>query len=190
MKRTSLHRVLQTPLFGTTVVHPSARVDGSQFPEDEFPVRCPKCAYELRGLPEPRCPECGEPFDRGRLLVVQYATRPTNRPITSRDQKMLLWLAVFALITMVVSYVLPPVILGTASTTTRPGVPANRNLASAVDRLAWLSTITSAVQITAFLALIATVLWIVYKFRRDAARRQRVVQAIRQSAAQEMADDK
>jgi len=25
--------------------------------------RCRKCGYALRGLPEPRCPECGTPFD-------------------------------------------------------------------------------------------------------------------------------
>ena len=25
---------------------------------------CPKCGYDLRGLPEPRCPECGTPFER------------------------------------------------------------------------------------------------------------------------------
>ena len=25
-------------------------------------VRCRNCGYLLRGLPEPRCPECGEPF--------------------------------------------------------------------------------------------------------------------------------
>lgn len=24
---------------------------------------CGKCGYDLRGLPEPRCPECGTPFD-------------------------------------------------------------------------------------------------------------------------------
>ncbi len=24
--------------------------------------QCAKCGYDLRGLPEPRCPECGEPF--------------------------------------------------------------------------------------------------------------------------------
>jgi len=24
--------------------------------------RCEKCNYDLRGLPEPRCPECGTPF--------------------------------------------------------------------------------------------------------------------------------
>jgi len=29
---------------------------------------CPHCGYNLRGLPEDRCPECGRPFDRARLL--------------------------------------------------------------------------------------------------------------------------
>ena len=29
--------------------------------------RCRKCGYPLRGLPEPRCPECGTPFDRALL---------------------------------------------------------------------------------------------------------------------------
>jgi uncharacterized paraquat-inducible protein A len=28
------------------------------------PGRCERCGYLLRGLPEPRCPECGTPFDR------------------------------------------------------------------------------------------------------------------------------
>lgn len=28
-----------------------------------IPGRCRVCDYDLRGLPEPRCPECGTPFD-------------------------------------------------------------------------------------------------------------------------------
>lgn len=28
------------------------------------PSHCRTCGYDLRGLPEPRCPECGEPFDQ------------------------------------------------------------------------------------------------------------------------------
>ncbi len=30
-------------------------------------ARCPRCAYPLHGLPEPRCPECGTPFDPALL---------------------------------------------------------------------------------------------------------------------------
>lgn len=31
-------------------------------------LRCPRCEYILTGLPERRCPECGEPFDPDALL--------------------------------------------------------------------------------------------------------------------------
>ncbi len=68
-----LHALLSRPLFGTKVIPRDARVDPAEFPEDEFPVYCPKCHYLLRGLPDGRCPECGDPFDRGRLLITQYA---------------------------------------------------------------------------------------------------------------------
>ncbi len=56
------------------------RIDPAEFPEDVLPVWCMQCGYELRALPEPRCPECGTPFDRGELLVEQYARmrRPQN----------------------------------------------------------------------------------------------------------------
>lgn len=36
------------------------------FSED---VPCPHCSYNLRGLVEPRCPECGRVFDQGVLLA-------------------------------------------------------------------------------------------------------------------------
>ncbi len=58
---------------------PGERVDPTSFPEDEFPIFCMICDYELRGLPEPRCPECGTPFDRGRLLVRSYVERDGMR---------------------------------------------------------------------------------------------------------------
>jgi DNA-directed RNA polymerase subunit RPC12/RpoP len=38
------------------------------------PTHCLNCGYDLRGLPEPRCPECGEPFTR------IGATRPWTCP--------------------------------------------------------------------------------------------------------------
>lgn len=65
-------RLFNRPLFGTRVIPAHARVPAAEFPEDDFPVFCPRCHYLLRGLPDSRCPECGEPFDRGRLLVDQY----------------------------------------------------------------------------------------------------------------------
>ncbi len=35
--------------------------------------RCPQCDYDLRGLPEPRCPECGKFFSASD--VAAYAER-------------------------------------------------------------------------------------------------------------------
>jgi hypothetical protein len=33
-----------------------------RFPKRDESV-CQRCGYSLRGLPQPRCPECGEPFE-------------------------------------------------------------------------------------------------------------------------------
>jgi hypothetical protein len=51
---------------------PNARVDPALFPEADYLVYCMRCGYDLRGLPNEQCPECGERFERGRLLVEQY----------------------------------------------------------------------------------------------------------------------
>lgn len=68
------------------VIPPETRVDPSLFPEEEFPVFCPKCNYLLRGLPDGRCPECGREFERSRLLVDQYVREPGRRshPVASK----------------------------------------------------------------------------------------------------------
>ena len=66
-----IRRILYYPLWGH-VVPRDAKVDPKRFPEDEFPVWCPKCRYLLRGISDGRCPECGSPFEMGRLLVRQY----------------------------------------------------------------------------------------------------------------------
>ena len=67
-----ISRIFRKPLFGTRVIPHDARVDPAAFPEDDYPIWCPKCGYVLKGLPQDRCPECGQEFDRGRLLVWQY----------------------------------------------------------------------------------------------------------------------
>ncbi len=45
-------------------------------------MHCPYCRYNLTGLRDDRCPECGKPFDRA-LLLAQLAGAPAPIPIWS-----------------------------------------------------------------------------------------------------------
>jgi hypothetical protein len=83
-------------------------VDADRFPEDEFPVYCPKCDYLLRGLRDERCPECGTPFDRGRLLVQQYVHEWNRRALKKMgEDKWLRRFLVFAAVAVVITFVVP-----------------------------------------------------------------------------------
>ena len=42
--------------------------DGPDWSSSSSDVRCPLCDYNLRGLTEPRCPECGYAFEWGEVL--------------------------------------------------------------------------------------------------------------------------
>ncbi len=45
-------------------VERAGRLIAAHFGPPKNPAHCANCGYDLRGLPEPRCPECGRPFRR------------------------------------------------------------------------------------------------------------------------------
>lgn len=96
-------RALDRALFGTTVIPATARVDPAKFPADEFPVHCPKCDYLLRGLTDERCPECGKPFDRGRLLVVQYLGDEARSSARLPEYRLMVWCSLAAGVSIALS---------------------------------------------------------------------------------------
>ncbi len=84
------------------VIPPEARVNPDEFPQEEYPVYCPDCDYLLRGLPDNhRCPECGRSFERGRLLVEQYAMEGGKRH-WRRINKYAKWTLVIAIILQII----------------------------------------------------------------------------------------
>lgn len=45
-----------------------------------FAPHCPSCGYDLRGLPDSRCPECGQPFTHDALLMAELARARVEPP--------------------------------------------------------------------------------------------------------------
>lgn len=74
----SFKEFIDRPIFGSKDVPTDASVDPTLFPEKEYPVYCPKCTYRLSGLHEQRCPECGTPYNLGKLIVHQYCLFPES----------------------------------------------------------------------------------------------------------------
>lgn len=111
----NLKRLLRCRLAYGRLITPEMRVDPTRFSEEEYPVYCVKCGYELRALTEPRCPECGTPFDRGRLLVERYVLE--RQPRSNRWYRLSVWLGrlawiVFALCVGIWAALVGPHLLG------------------------------------------------------------------------------
>jgi hypothetical protein len=62
-----LHAIPAMPVF------PTPAPDWSSFQAE---IHCPLCEYNLRGLTEPRCPECGFAFDWNELLNSELHRHP------------------------------------------------------------------------------------------------------------------
>jgi hypothetical protein len=61
--------------------HPAAVSD----PLNNFrPKHCPACDYDLTGLPEPRCPECGFACASGDVLIHGWHEKRYRRPLWLR----------------------------------------------------------------------------------------------------------
>ena len=180
-----IRNLLDHPMFGTVTIPPGACVDPSRFPEDAFPIHCPECGYALQHLPEPRCPECGQPFDRGRLLVLQYAERPTKMRVTDRQQRRLLLLAVTAILVFVLNYGGLYLLSLQFHSTNNPVWRSMVGVQTALDRMLLYTRVMIVVQFLALVALVWAVLRVSLEFRRKAAQRREVIAAIEAANGQQ-----
>ncbi len=50
------------------------------------PVRCPRCSYDMTGLHEARCPECGSAYTLDELLAAQQGEQLRDIPAAGRAE--------------------------------------------------------------------------------------------------------
>jgi len=167
---------LGRPLFGTRVIPRDARVDPALFPDDEFPIFCRACEYDLRGLPDGPCPECGTPFERGRELVLSYVYYPLGRMWWHTGSGR--WLIRF----VVLGIIAIGLELGSSAPywfllwrSGRTGAPPPRH---GTEIAIGVKMAVYALEIVAFAAVLCCLLAIYRDFRRIAAKRRRIIAAI------------
>lgn len=161
-----------------------ARVDPALFAEDEFPVYCPKCDYLLRGLPDGRCPECGTDFDKGRLLVEQYVTRPLGwHRRTNRSRRVLLLgvAAGFALIG--INAYVAPLVLQFSLRRVLASASGLRAVSSYIEGMGIGMRVVYGLQALVLAGLLGLVAVNVRAYWRGRVKRRRVAEAIQIAAA-------
>lgn len=173
----AMQKGIHRPLFGTSVMPTDARVDPAAFPEEEFPLNCPNCRYLLRGLPEERCPECGEPFDRGRLLVLHYVVWRTQRQ--RRYRNTILALSIAALLLIAVQQA-GAAWFGReiADLSARPAVLTAGRVATLNQQRVLFSQVMLAVQSIVALVTIGVLTAVVVRYRRMSDRRRQVIAGV------------
>lgn len=170
----SVVRVLRRPLFGTQVISPDARVDAAQFPEDEFPIYCTKCEYLLRGLPDGRCPECGEEFERGKLLVLEYVRW---RVLGQRRYNQTLgWLSAIAIAVFLAAIAVHAFFAWRVSSLTN--TPQIGALPPLVDQWTRIVPVLLYVHLAALGALSLAAMVAMMRYRRRAEQRRRILAGI------------
>jgi len=154
------------------LVPSDARVDPDQFPEHDFPVHCPECGYLLRALPEPRCPECGRPFDRGRLLVEKYVGGNGVPPHRKKGAFWWGWIGVWLVVIASLVSNLDPLFDWL-------GFPSGSSLRDMIDRLVYFASLAG-------LLLLLSAYWFERRKHRQLRTRQKqVLEAVKLSTGWE-----
>jgi len=175
--RTSVDRFLHRDLLSGRVMPrkvAKASVDPNPFPEEQFPLYCPKCGYLLRGLPDGRCPECGTSFERGRLLVEQYVLRHGGPGW--RLTRMGRWIARLVVCGFLLHFLGQAGLYVTLRWMKTQDTPAK--LSAALETLFTVSRWTQAASGLALLLWFAAGILVAVRIWRNASKRRRILDAL------------